>query len=130
MQLRLLATLLALGGCAAAPPQPPPRPRLIVAISVDQFSADLFAEYRQHFTGGLRRLSQGAVFPAGFQSHAATETCPGHSTILTGARPARTGIVANAWVDQGATRAGKNIYCAEAERVPGSECGPYTLSDL
>ena len=37
------------------------------------------------------------VFPRGHQSHASTETCPGHSTILTGARPARTGIIANDW---------------------------------
>ncbi|MGE3693176.1 MAG: alkaline phosphatase family protein, partial [Novosphingobium sp.] len=72
----------------AAPPPPKP-PALVVAISVDQFSADLFAQYRRHFTGGLARLQQGAVFPSGVQSHAATETCPGHSTLLTGARPAR-----------------------------------------
>ena len=104
----------------AAPAQPPRPPRLIVAISVDQFSADLFAEYRQHFTGGLRRLSQGAVFPAGYQAHAATETCPGHSTILTGSRPARTGIIANNWFDLGAAREDKYIYCSEDERVPGS----------
>ena len=130
MTLRLLAALLALGGCTAAPAQPPSRPRLIVAISVDQFSADLFAEYRQHFSGGLRRLSQGAVFPAGFQSHAATETCPGHSTILTGARPARTGIIANNWTDQSAARDDKYIYCAEDERVPGSDSDHYTVSDV
>jgi len=47
-----------------------------VAIAVDQFSADVFAEYRQHFTGGLARLANGVVFPSGYQSHAATETCP------------------------------------------------------
>jgi len=126
----LLAALLALGTCTAAAAQPPSRPRLIVAISVDQFSADLFAEYRRHFTGGLRRLSEGAVFPAGYQSHAATETCPGHSTILTGDRPARTGIVANNWTDQGAARADKYIYCAEDERVPGSDSDHYTVSDV
>jgi predicted AlkP superfamily pyrophosphatase or phosphodiesterase len=51
-------------------------PRLVIAIAVDQFSADLFAQYRAQFTGGLARLASGAVFPAGFQSHAATETCP------------------------------------------------------
>ena len=128
MKLKLLAALL----FAAAPAfaQPTNRPRLIVAISVDQFSADLFAQYRQHFTGGLRRLSNGMVFPAGFQSHAATETCPGHSTILTGARPARTGIVANNWYDQGAAREDKYIYCAEDERVSGSTSENYTVSDL
>jgi hypothetical protein len=54
-------------------------PRLVIALAMDQFSADLFAEYRSHFTGGLARLASGAVFPAGYQSHAATETCPGHS---------------------------------------------------
>ena len=68
------------------------------------------------------------VFPAGYQSHAATETCPGHSTILTGARPARTGIVANNWFDLGAARADKYIYCAEDERVPGSTSENYTVS--
>lgn len=92
-------------------------PKLLVVISVDQFSADLFAEYRGHFTGGLKRLADGIVFPSGYQSHAATETCPGHSTILTGARPARTGIVANNWVDPGMTsRKDTGVYCAEDEK--------------
>jgi predicted AlkP superfamily pyrophosphatase or phosphodiesterase len=98
-------------------------PRLIVAISIDQFSADIFAQYRQHFTGGFARLTQGAVFPAGFQSHAATETCPGHSTILTGNRPAHTGIIANSWIDQSVTVGPKVVYCAEdvAQRSAGSK---------
>lgn len=89
-------------------------PKLLVVISVDQFSADLFAEYRSHFTGGLKRLADGVVFPSGYQSHAATETCPGHSTILTGAHPSRTGIVANSWVEPGITsRKDTGVYCAE-----------------
>jgi len=129
MTPRIFAALVLLAAAPAAA-QPPAPPRLIVAISVDQFSADLFAQYRQHFTGGLRRLSQGAVFPAGYQSHAATETCPGHSTILTGARPARTGIIANNWFDLGARRADKYIYCAEDERVPGSTSESYTVSPV
>lgn len=119
----------------AAPAQPqaePARaaPRLLVVISVDQFSADLFAEYRTHFTGGFARLLSGAVFPAGYQSHGATETCPGHSTILTGARPARTGIIANDWTDFSAGRPDKTVYCAEDERVPGSNSNAYTVSDV
>lgn len=102
---------------ASAPAQPP---RLVVAISVDQFAADLFAQYREHYTGGIARLLRGAVFPSAFQSHAATETCPGHSTILTGAHPARTGIVANNWFDPAVSRADKRIYCAEDESDPAS----------
>jgi predicted AlkP superfamily pyrophosphatase or phosphodiesterase len=101
----LPATLLA---------QPVPPPKLLVVISVDQLSADLFAEYRAHFTGGLKRLSDGVVFPSGYQSHAATETCPGHSTILTGSRPARTGVIANSWIDQSiSSRKDTGVYCAE-----------------
>jgi len=111
---------------AAAPRTPP---KLIVAVSVDQFSADLFAQYRRTFTGGLARLLGGAVFPAGYQGHAATETCPGHSTILTGYRPARTGIVANTWIDQGAARADKQVYCAEDESALGSTHENYVASD-
>lgn len=111
---------------ATAPAAPP---KLVVVISVDQFSADLFAEYRAQFTGGFVRLLSGAVFPSGYQSHAATETCPGHSTILTGARPARTGIVANDWTDFSAPREDKTVYCAEDESVPGSSSSKYTVSD-
>ena len=104
-------------------------PRLIVAISVAQFSADLLAEYREHATGGFARLLKGAVFPHAFQGHAATETCPGHSTILTGFRPEHTGIIANDWIDQRVARADKRVYCAEDETVPGSTSQNYTVSD-
>ncbi len=126
--------LLASPGTARDTPAPPatparPAPKLIVVISVDQFSADLFQQYRNRFTGGFKRLLDGAVFPAGYQSHAATETCPGHSTIMTGDRPARTGILANDWYDQNGPRPGM-IYCSEDERVPGSSFSNYTASDI
>jgi len=121
--LALAALLVPLPAVAAPPP-----PKLIVAISVDQFSADLFAEYRPHFAAGLKRLAQGAVFPSGYQSHAATETCPGHSTILTGARPARSGIIANDWFDLDLARPDKKVYCAEDPGVPGSSSENYRVS--
>ena len=125
--------LVASAACAqpAAPAQPAPgAPRLLIVISVDQFSADLFDEYRPHFTAGLARLARGTVFHNGYHSHAATETCPGHSIILTGDRPARTGIIANAWVDQSQSRSDKTVYCAEDERVPGSSSIAYTVSPM
>lgn len=140
-QNRLFARLLPLALLAAspaaaqerpaAPPPPVGQPKLIVAVSVDQFSADLFAEYRDKFTGGLRRLIDGgALFPSGYQSHAATETCPGHSTILTGSRPSRTEIIANNWIDLKAAREDKSIYCAEDESVAGSNSRDYTASPV
>lgn len=104
------------------------KPKLLVVISVDQLSADLFAQYRGHFTGGLKRLADGVVFPSGYQGHAATETCPGHSTILTGSRPSRTGIIANNWFDLRLGRADKKVYCSEDPRVPGSSSSNYTVS--
>ncbi|MEG3085910.1 alkaline phosphatase family protein [Sphingomonas sp. PB4P5] len=111
------------------PTAPKGKPKLLVVVSVDQYSADLFGEYRNSYNDGLARLAKGAVFPSGFQSHAATETCPGHSTITSGYRPAHTGIIANNWVDQAAPRADKSVYCAEDETVPGSNSGNYTVSD-
>ncbi|MCE7798560.1 alkaline phosphatase family protein [Sphingobium sufflavum] len=112
---------------APVPAQPKP-PQLIVAIAVDQFSADLFATYRATFTGGLARLAGGVVFPSGYQSHAATETCPGHSTILTGYRPGHTGIVANHWIDQSVTRADKKVYCMEDSAAPDTDSEHYVQS--
>jgi len=129
--LPALAQPLAASAPAAMPAAPTTAPKLIVAIAVDQFSADLFSEYRQHYSGGLARLArEGIVFPRGYQSHAATETCPGHSTILTGSRPSRTGIIANQWFDLGAARADKLIYCAEDESHAGSDHRNYQPSPI
>src|SRR6185295_4014387 len=133
MQKLILAAAAALSATSAcaqsiAPSASAAPPRLMIVISVDQFSAELWNEYRPQFTGGLARLASGVVFRNGFQSHAATETCPGHSTILTGDRPARNGIIVNSWVDQSAVRADKTIYCAEDETVPGSSSSNYTVS--
>ena len=126
--LSLFATPVRADTAPTAPALAMP-PKLIVVISVDQFSADLFGEYRASFNGGLARLQKGAVFPSGYQSHAATETCPGHSTILTGFRPEHTGIIANNWTDLTVARADKTVYCAEDETVPGSTSANYTVSD-
>ena len=125
------AIALSIAACAQAQPQAqlaPGGPKLLIVISVDQLSADLWDEYRPQFTGGFARLAGGAVFRNGLQSHAATETCPGHSTILTGMRPARTGIAANLWFDPKAPRSDKAIYCAEDETVPGTNSTKYQVS--
>ena len=103
-------------------------PKLVVAISIDQLSADLFSEYRSSFTGGLKRLASGVVFPSGYQSHAATETCPGHSTIMTGVHSGRAGIIANNWIDLSIKREDKTVYCAEDERIEGTSFGDITAA--
>src|SRR5688500_8452078 len=104
----------------------PPHPKLVVSLVVDQYSTDLFNEYRPMYTAGLAQLADGVVFPRGHQGHASTETCPGHSTILTGARPARTGIIANDWQNPLVPRKDKDsetftVYCVEKTGAHGSD---------
>ncbi len=127
--LAVAGTTVAQETAPAAAPEPmaattaTPAPKLLVVVAVDQLSADLFAEYRGRFRGGFARLASGVVFPSGYQAHGATETCPGHSTILTGAHPARTGVIANNYFDLSVTRADKRVYCAEDEAVPDTSSG-------
>jgi predicted AlkP superfamily pyrophosphatase or phosphodiesterase len=83
---------------AAAPVAdgPAARPTLVVLVAVDQLRADYFRRWEGQLTGGLARFwRQAAFFTDGRQDHALTETAPGHSTMLSGRWPARTGIVAN-----------------------------------
>jgi predicted AlkP superfamily pyrophosphatase or phosphodiesterase len=127
MRKLVLAATAALFASQAIAQAPPP-PKLLVVISVDQFSANLFDEYRPQFTAGLARLVSGTVFDKAYQSHANTETCPGHSTILTGDHPARTGIIGNSWLDASAPREDKSVYCAEDESAPGSSSTHYKVS--
>jgi predicted AlkP superfamily pyrophosphatase or phosphodiesterase len=104
----LTAVLAAPLAPAAAAPVETPKPKLVVVISIDQFSASLFEQYRADFHGGLGRLARGTVYPSGYQSHGMTETCPGHSTLLTGKYPNKTGIVANDFYD---LATGQKTYC-------------------
>lgn len=128
-KLWLAAITIIWAGMTPVAAQTAPEPKLIVAISIDQFSADLFSQYRGRFSVGLKKLIDGgAVFPNGYQSHAATETCPGHSTILSGRHPSATGIIANSWY--GAD--GKEVYCAYDKgmvvpRRPDKPRGPTNL---
>ena len=122
------AALLATQSAAQATAAVQGPPKLLVVISVDQFSANLFDEYRSQFAGGLGRLASGTVFRNGYQSHAATETCPGHSTILTGDHPSRTGIIGNSWIDQGVGRSDVSVYCVEDESQPGTSSTAYKVS--
>lgn len=122
--LRLVSALcfLAASPLAAAAPV---HPKLVIVISVDQLASSVYGRYREDYTGGLKRLSSGIALPVAYQSHAATETCPGHSTILTGDHPSHTGIVANSWLDRST---GASLYCVS---VPAngdqSARGPQNL---
>jgi predicted AlkP superfamily pyrophosphatase or phosphodiesterase len=137
VKILLFSRFLALGAGLAAlafagqalAQTPPAKPKLVVVVVVDQFAAALYEQWRGKFTGGLKRLSGGIVYPAGYQSHAATETCPGHSTILTGKHPNKTGIVANNYRDPAT---GANVYCLADQSVtlalsPPAEVTPIVV---
>jgi predicted AlkP superfamily pyrophosphatase or phosphodiesterase len=114
MCLKLFAALAVCVATALPAQPPPPAPKLVVVLVVDQLSSELYNRYRDRFTGGLKRIGSGVAYPVGYQAHAATETCPGHSTVLTGDHPSHSGIVANAWFDR---RSGSSLYCVA---VPGT----------
>ncbi|HBY43962.1 MAG TPA: phosphodiesterase, partial [Brevundimonas sp.] len=105
-----------------------------VTVVVDQLSANLFNQYRSQFAGGLKTLAdQGMVSINGYQTHGVTVTCAGHSTVLTGAHPARSGIPANDWIN---TTTGQETYClaapqntlAHGKNTDNGPVGPEQLS--
>ncbi len=86
---------------SSAQPGPSSPPKLVLAIVVDQFRYDYLTRFRADFTGGLKRLlEQGAVFTNANYDAAPTVTAVGHSTFLSGAMPAISGIVGNQWWDR------------------------------
>src|SRR5262249_20469616 len=92
----LSSAALGAGGAVVQGPGTPPAPRLVVLIAVDQMRADYLARFASRWTGGFARIYRGGtVFAQGQQDHAATETAPGHSTMLSGRYPAHTGIALN-----------------------------------
>jgi predicted AlkP superfamily pyrophosphatase or phosphodiesterase len=75
--------------------------KLVVMIAVDQFRADYLTRFDSEYKGGLRRLlTDGAVFTNAKLEHYPTVTAIGHSTMLTGAIPADSGIIGNDWFDR------------------------------
>jgi len=94
----LVLALVCLAPVAAQ--RTPQRPRLVLVVAIDQMRFDYLTRFAPLYTGGLRTLRErGAVFSNANYRHAATETGPGHSVILSGRHPSHSGIVANDWWD-------------------------------
>src|SRR5881397_3436664 len=94
--MNIVAVVTLVAHCLAPADPPPPRPKLVVVITVDQLRPEYFTRWKGQLTGGLAQLAnEGAFFTDAYQDHAITETAPGHSTILSGMWPAHTGIIRN-----------------------------------
>src|SRR5579863_2853994 len=97
-KFRLIPWILITCALQAAPPQAPRKPRLVLAVIIDQFRYDYLLRFRSEYHGGLARLMEkGAMFTDAHCLHANTVTAVGHSTFLTGAPPSISGIIANDW---------------------------------
>ena len=81
--------------------KPIPKPKLVVAIIVDQFRYDYLTRFDGSYQDGLRKLQDsGAFFTDAHEAHFPTVTAVGHATFLTGSIPAIDGIVGNEWFDR------------------------------
>ena len=95
--MKKLAALLLFTAALAATE----KPKLILAIAVDQFRYDYLLRFRAEYKEGLDRiLTRGAVFTNAYYNHFPTVTAIGHSTFLSGALPSVSGIVGNDWYDR------------------------------
>ena len=110
MTRRLFAVLATCTLLTAAVPRPasePKKPKLVLAIAIDQFRYDYLTRFRADYSGGLDRLLRhGAVFTNARYRHYPTVTAIGHSVFLSGATPSMSGIVGNEWFDR---EAGKQV---------------------
>jgi hypothetical protein len=105
------------------------RPKLIVAIVIDQFRADYLTRFESKFLpakGGNRKsdtaiggfnylMEKGAYFPFAEYEVLQNMTCPGHATILTGSLPYANHIPLNDWYD---AKTGKMVYCSDDANFP------------
>lgn len=104
---------------AAQPPAPSSRPKLVVAIIIDQFRYDYLTRFESEYHGGLHQLmTQGADFTNAFYQQIPTVTAVGHSIFMSGAMPAVSGIVGNTWYDRGAHKVVTSV-CDWDEHIVG-----------
>jgi predicted AlkP superfamily pyrophosphatase or phosphodiesterase len=99
------------------------RPRLVLLIVVDQFRYDYLERFGDLFAAnGLRRLmGNGASWTQSNYDHIPTYTAPGHATMMTGAYPAETGIVANEWPDRTTGKRVTSVSDATVKLLGGGE---------
>ncbi len=89
--------------CLAAQtlPAESPKPKLVVAIVVDQFRHDYLMRFRGDYHGGLDYLLRnGANFASAYYKQVPTVTAVGHSIFMSGAMPSVSGMVGNSWYDR------------------------------
>jgi predicted AlkP superfamily pyrophosphatase or phosphodiesterase len=115
----LICSLLSLNtGLSGQKPIEQTRPpvRLVLLIAVDQFRYDYLERFGDLFgQNGIKRLMHdGGSWADANYDHMPTYTAPGHATMMTGAWPAETGIIANNWPDRESGRRVSSVSDANA----------------
>ena len=119
-----LAILASLSCIWAQAPAVPSRPKLLLVIAVDQFRYDYLTRFRKEYNAGLAQLlTQGAVFTNANFEHMPTVTAVGHATMLTGASPIMSGIVANDWYEKESGKITTSVEDHKSELVGGDGVG-------
>jgi predicted AlkP superfamily pyrophosphatase or phosphodiesterase len=96
------------------------RPKLVLAIVVDQMRYDYLSRFGAEFDSGLKRLiEEGAVFTNANYEAAPTVTAIGHATILTGATPSISGIAGNVWYERSEGRNVQSVTDTDALPLGG-----------
>lgn len=115
--------------------QPGPRrdlkkPKLVLALAIDQFRFDYLNRWHQQYTGGFARFfKNGAIFTNAHHEHFPTVTAIGHSTYLSGATPSISGIVGNSWYDR-TTKAMVTSVSDDSSKLlgaPGKGSSPHRM---
>lgn len=115
-----LACCLALAAAAVAPTFAAQAPRALLLISIDGLRPDYVLEADRHGFAipHLRGLAREGAHATGVRGVLPTATYPSHTTLVTGAAPARHGIVANHPFGHTVKDLDVWYYYAEDIRVP------------
>jgi predicted AlkP superfamily pyrophosphatase or phosphodiesterase len=101
---------------------PATRPKLVVAIIIDQFRYDYLTRFRAEYHGGLdRMLTHGADFTNAFYIQVPTVTAVGHSIFMSGAMPSISGIVGNSWYERDENKIVTSVCDWDRKTVGGFE---------
>ncbi|MBV8068899.1 MAG: alkaline phosphatase family protein [Acidobacteriaceae bacterium] len=98
------------------------KPKLVLGIVIDQFRYDYLTRFRSDYHGGIdEMLRNGADFTNAFYAHVPTVTAVGHSIFMSGAMPAVSGIIANAWYDRAEGQVVTSVCDWDVKVVGGSQ---------
>lgn len=93
----LSLTFLPLSGQGAY--LPPDKPKLVIAIIVEELKYEQLEKFRDRFgDNGIKRLiNEGTYFRNASFEYMLTQSAPGHATIASGTEPAYHGITSDSW---------------------------------